>query len=386
MQNFINTKGLNFSSIHISPKLIKLPSLNYSHGKHIPELDGVRGVAILSVLLFHCFPEISMFKLGWAGVDVFFVLSGFLITGILLDSVNKKNYYRNFIIKRILRIFPLYYFALFLFLFFLPHISMRTFNTLNLSFAFDHQLWYWFYISNWLLSVKTGWVHGAGINHFWSLSIEEQFYLFWPLLVYLTRRKGFIYLCILFIIASAGLRNILFLFNVPHDALYLMTISRADSLAIGGLIAALIRNDIGKRLLEYATIPAFIIVISVLSIGMFINKSANPYLSFFSTIGYTLIDLISGILIIFVLSDFMMFKNIFSLRILRFLGKYSYSMYIFHFPVMILCFYWANKFFKSSHIQNLLISTLSIFITILISLLTWYGIESRCIRLKAKIN
>lgn len=92
-----------------------------------------------------------------------------------------------------------------------------------------------------------------------------------------------------------------------------MTISRADSLARGGLIAALIRNDMGKRLLEYVTVPAFIIAISALSIGMFINKSANPYLSFFSTIGYTLIDLISGMLIIFILSDFMMFKSIFSL-------------------------------------------------------------------------
>jgi peptidoglycan/LPS O-acetylase OafA/YrhL len=159
---------------------------------HIPALDGLRGIAILSVMLLHFTNAIaalpgsptsaarSVFGWGWTGVDLFFVLSGFLITGILLDSKGHPLYFRSFYARRALRIFPLYYAALFLF-FVVPRAIPSVPATY--SFAWHDQRWFWFYLGNF---------HPLGpdakqfIGQFWSLAIEEQFYLVWPLLIWLT--------------------------------------------------------------------------------------------------------------------------------------------------------------------------------------------------------
>src|SRR5690348_15214555 len=119
------------------------PSLFYANSRHIPALDGLRGIAVLSVMLYHCFPFLIT-KLGWAGVDLFFVLSGFLITGILLDSKAKPNYYKNFIVRRVLRIFPLYYFVLALMLLLIPFF-FPDFLGAHFTYYTKHQQWFWLY-------------------------------------------------------------------------------------------------------------------------------------------------------------------------------------------------------------------------------------------------
>src|SRR5262245_10664845 len=159
---------------------------------HIPALDGIRGIAILLVLLFHFgqyghglpYPAVFVDKLfhricqiGWVGVDLFFVLSGFLITGILYDSKGRNHYFRNFYVRRCLRILPLYYFSLILFLIVLPKLfPLHTgFRSLR-----QDSFWYWTYLSNVRVAYR-GWDSFGVLDHFWSLAVEEQFYLLWPI-------------------------------------------------------------------------------------------------------------------------------------------------------------------------------------------------------------
>src|SRR5690625_4685275 len=179
-----------------------IPRLSYSPHQYVKELDGVRGVAILLVILFHCFPS-PLTGLGWIGVDLFFVLSGFLITGILIDSKGNKRYYSNFIGRRILRIFPLYYLVLFIMLFLLPLIGRGFSSGSNYSFYLRHQGWFWSYLQNWLFSFH-GFPKNLILSHFWSLGVEEQFYLVWPFLVLLLPKKlllkSSIFLCMTAII------------------------------------------------------------------------------------------------------------------------------------------------------------------------------------------
>src|ERR1700677_2473843 len=180
--------------------------VNHSSLGHIPALDGVRGVAILLVLINHFSPEKdygnTLAKIFQpvtnsmtVGVDLFFVLSGFLITGILLRSRSSNRYFRNFYSRRALRIFPLYYFVLILLAIGLHVIpSWRNLTTLR-----DAWPWYWFYGTNYLIC-QTGFTfldHAqVSLGHFWSLAVEEHFYLFWPLMVWLLSDRALLRLCI----------------------------------------------------------------------------------------------------------------------------------------------------------------------------------------------
>jgi len=166
--------------------------------RHIPELDGLRGLAILYVFFHnvgtHGLGETESFvvkiysliaDIGWIGVQLFFVLSGFLITGILLEKQCSKDVYKNFYVRRVLRIFPVYYVSLII-LFVLPEAA--NWDVPWAEKSSDYQIWYWLYAINWIQPLTTG----LEIGHLWSLAIEEQFYLIWPLLVAgLTRRQFF---------------------------------------------------------------------------------------------------------------------------------------------------------------------------------------------------
>ena len=111
---------------------------------YYPALDGLRGIAILLVVFYHNFGFIDYFFFGWLGVDLFFVLSGFLITDILLRTLNDKHYLRNFYVRRVLRIFPLYYLSLIFFLIIVPRFGIP----LDVQYYVDNQVWLWTYLQN----------------------------------------------------------------------------------------------------------------------------------------------------------------------------------------------------------------------------------------------
>ena len=167
----------------------------------IPAVDGLRGIAILSVMIFHfrsfggslgtaLWEKLyaNLADLGTVGVDLFFVISGFLITGILFDSRSRPSYYSTFFVRRTLRIFPIYYASLILFLLFAPP-----------AFASNWQIFAWLYGLNWPIGLFGFSFAPPLLQHFWTLSVEEQFYLAWPKIVRTLDRKRLIFACAMLI-------------------------------------------------------------------------------------------------------------------------------------------------------------------------------------------
>jgi peptidoglycan/LPS O-acetylase OafA/YrhL len=214
-------------------------------GVHLPALDGLRGLAILMVIAhnvqqldtYRMGPVVKatflMFNLGWAGVQLFFVLSGFLITGILLDTLGKPGALKNFMVRRALRIFPLYYGALLVIFVLLPALNLQP--DIYKAQA-PYQIWLWTYLSNWTDPLGYG---PEKLPHFWSLAVEEQFYLFWPLLVLAVRTpKGVAWLSLAVALIGLGSRAWMVKAGVDVNAIYSFTICRVDALALGALVAA----------------------------------------------------------------------------------------------------------------------------------------------------
>ena len=151
---------------------------------YFPALDGLRGVACVLVVVYHLFPFFNQYLFfGWMAMDIFFVLSGFLITDILMKTFGQKNYLRNFYARRLLRVFPLYYTTLILFFFILPGIGRLP---VSLDYLIQNQLYFWLFLQNWLLIFKPG--TSDALNHLWSMAVEEQFYLLWPIAVAAIRK------------------------------------------------------------------------------------------------------------------------------------------------------------------------------------------------------
>jgi peptidoglycan/LPS O-acetylase OafA/YrhL len=218
------------------------PRFELDHAR-VPELDGIRGMAIWMVLLFHIFygwvavdhnfspiPRFVMLAVahGWLGVDLFFVLSGFLITGVLLDSKEKPHYFRNFYSRRFLRIMPLYFTVVFAFIIFYKHSR----NFLILSALFAANLAYMFNVSV---------PHGPAVM--WSLAVEEHFYLIWPLLVKWLSRSRLAILAFLIVILTPVVRGVAVAHGMPiDDTVYVYSWFRFDGLALGALSAVWIRS------------------------------------------------------------------------------------------------------------------------------------------------
>jgi peptidoglycan/LPS O-acetylase OafA/YrhL len=216
-------------------------------GAHHPALDGLRGLAVLMVLAFHFLhidgeggvverTLLSASRAGWAGVDLFFVLSGFLITGILLDARGGQGYFRVFYARRVLRIFPLYYaYLAVLFLavpLLLPSLDVKS----------GTQGWLWTYLGNVLFAREGGFEASPYTGHFWSLAVEEQFYLLWPLLVWVLPRRWLALACVALVGIAFALRFGIHRTTYNATAAYVLTPARVDALAMGALVAIAARE------------------------------------------------------------------------------------------------------------------------------------------------
>jgi len=224
-------------------------------GAYVPALDGVRGLAIIMVMLAHftsyggLHPVVfldrayrSVVMLGGTGVDLFFVLSGFLITGILLDSRHEAGYFRNFYMRRVLRIFPLYYATLAGCFLILPLFRG---GDEELARLLSEQGWYWTYLANVRMALD-GWPAFNSIGHFWSLAVEEQFYMVWPLAVFAVGGKRLRILCVMVILGSL-LARVAFWQAGFLPRINVMTVARMDALAAGAFLAVAARRPGGLQ-------------------------------------------------------------------------------------------------------------------------------------------
>jgi len=307
---------------------------------HVAALDGVRGVAILWVMLFHMavVPAVGPAAKAWAtfcsvggrGVDIFFVLSGFLITGILLDTKARPHYFRNFYARRVLRIFPLYYAVVFASLVVLPHVTQL--KAAKFHHAQEDSLWYWFHLSNFAIARRGAFAHGI-LDVSWSLAIEEQFYLIWPLIVLVTRWRTLRGICLALVAVSCASRIALTCLGVNPIAVYTLTFCRLDSLAIGALAALSVRNLTSIELRR--TLP-FLVAVAAPLAALSLASAASPSLLLF-TVGFssTAVALFTAAaIIVSVMYPAGKLAAIFSVPPLRVLGRFSYAMYLFHYPLM----------------------------------------------------
>jgi peptidoglycan/LPS O-acetylase OafA/YrhL len=305
----------------------------------------VRGLAFLMVFGVHYLA----LPWGWAGVDVFFVLSGFLITGILFDTRDDPHRARNFYVRRTLRIFPLYYGVMLL---------------LVLSYPIFRWEWSWgwlawpAYLGNFIRVHRM--TSGSGLEtmanavlrsrtfpgtelsfgHFWSLCVEEQFYLVWPWVVFLVRdRRKLLWVCGSCVVVCPLLRivgsHILPQYLIEQEALYYFTPFRVDALLLGGWVA-LVRRGPSRRALLLAARFGFAALSVALLLWLALVPSARHlpqgyvYPAWWCTWAFSFIDLYAACLVVLVLQPASIAFRVFNLPALRWVGRISYGAYVFH--------------------------------------------------------
>jgi peptidoglycan/LPS O-acetylase OafA/YrhL len=322
----------------------------------VPGLDGLRGVAVLLVLMNNLYPGYPqpywdriayiVSNTGWMGVDLFFVLSGCLITGILLDTKRDKDYFRNFYARRVLRIFPLYFGFL---LVWVAIVSLSHWFDPRAARSFlDNQGWYWSYLANLKIAFR-GWGDGLEPGGFWSLAVEEQFYLLWPLVVLASPPRRLVWICV-GMIATALLLRVGWTLFVPgkqaHLAVYVATPSRMDGLAAGALVAIGLRYGLADRLRRWA--PAVAAVTTFLLGALFVWRKGLPAGDpVVQTVGFTLIAACAAayVTLAITLPAGSRAQRVFAHPVLRFFGWYSYGIYVLQMPIR--PFLWNLPWIKS---------------------------------------
>jgi len=316
------------------------PAHPVSPPARLPTLDGLRAIAILLVVphnldLIATFDGaqlvVAALHRGWIGVQLFFVLSGFLITGILLDARDAPDYYRSFFVRRALRIFPLYYATLLVLFVLLPALGL-----VPASFKCDAmvELSYWTYFSNWYGPFHQG---PDPVSHFWSLALEEQFYFLWPFVIHRRSAGWVMRLCLAIAAASLLLRVVMLLAGTPAQAIYQFLVTRMDALALGGAAAAAFRvPSAASWTLDHRR---FLLGASLLSLvaGAVLSRGYNLTHPVTLSLGFTFLAVgFAQLVAAGVAADLLGaagWPAALRWSFLRRVAKYSYAMYVLSVPL-----------------------------------------------------
>lgn len=368
---------------------------------YYPSLDGLRFFAFLIVFLHHTLGGVSssnssiniLLKIiqqnGWVGVDLFFVLSGFLITTLLLRERRRFGSYslKNFWLRRCLRIWPVYYLSLLVGFFIVPFISAHLLGSDYSNPKFANQVktelpLYLSFLGNWAV-VFNGYGYFTNISHLWTISVEEQFYFIWPLILLLiTNFKKTLAIGFTIIIVSLLVRLNLALRLVEHPGIYTNTFARMDTLILGALLALIIfQKPITLKLAKkvsktYYVILAFATFLLFLSkINVFDPKSVIEVV-----FGYLIVGLFMVYFCLCAIVTKSAFSNFLSKKMFVWPGKISYGLYIWHMLAINI----AIQLSKSTNIALFLV--LSFGLTITFGLLSYKFYETPFLKLKSKFT
>jgi len=360
-------------------------------GTRLASLDGVRGLAIISVIAFHALRLHGKVEGGlrvwrglqessWAGVDLFFVLSGFLITGVLLDSCQDKGYFRKFYARRALRIMPLYYAVLTLILVVIPALGGSRLPALYSKLT-EHPFWLWTYLENFVQSKGPHQLPGLG--HFWSLAVEEQFYWFWPILVYFTSRRGLLRLCVAICLLEPALRMALLHFGFSEWAVRELTFARMDTLLYGAIAALLLREPTFLTRRRYWA--PLVIAMSLAALAWIaFHKGFIPYEAPKTVVvGYSALGVLFAAFVYACASNTRTLGSLMSVSFLRWFGKYSYAVYVFHPPLLLVYGATIAPHIRCGRVQSAAICFLTVTaVSAALAWISWIAFESRFLKLK----
>lgn len=321
-------------------------------------------------------------RLTWTGVDLFFVLSGFLIGGILLDSRESPNYFRTFYTRRFFRIVPLYVVWLIVMCVTLQFAKAGKFSPeLNRYMLFNHfsMIPYAFYLQNFWMAAKDhlGWYSSGGT---WSLAIEEQFYLTLPLIIRFASKRRLVWIVAASAAAAPVLRTAIFFLAPYHrTAAFALMPCRADSLLLGVLGAMLVRHEKWRGIVQRNSLIHIGVLLSLLIGAAWFGKySSNPMSMSMCTVGYTWIaTLYLSILLFSVIHTESWLAWVLRWRWLGWLGGIAYGVYLYHFQVFVATFgvLWHSPPEKVTNLGGAGACVASLVITLLICRGSWVYFE-----------